>query len=92
MEIALEDLTVDSMGVSKVRTLLADVQVRSLHGVPLAELMNLRPGPILRNLEAICEDGGTRNSLCCKAKGRSAGANRVIINVGDSRQLYIQQP
>ena len=59
MEIALEDLTVESVGISKVRTLLADVQVRSLHGVPLAELINPRPRPILRDLEAIPDDGGT---------------------------------
>ena len=39
IEIALEDLTVESIGISKVRTLLADVQVRSLHGGPLAELI-----------------------------------------------------
>ena len=37
IEIALEDLTVESTGISKVRTLLADVQVRSLHSGPLAE-------------------------------------------------------
>lgn len=37
IEIALEDLTLESIGISKVRTLLADVQVRSLHGGPLAE-------------------------------------------------------
>ena len=63
----MEDLTVESIGISKVRTLLADVQVRSLHGVP----MNPRPGPIIRNLEAILEDGGTRNPLGYKAKGRT---------------------
>ena len=31
IEIALQDLTVESTGISKMRTLLADVQVRSLH-------------------------------------------------------------
>ncbi len=78
----MEDLTVESIGVAKVRTLLADLQVGSLHGGPLAELMNCRPWLIMRNLEAILEDGGTRNSLGYKVKGRSAEANRVIDNVG----------
>ena len=39
VKITLEDLTVESIGISKVRTFLADVQVRSLHGGPLAELI-----------------------------------------------------
>ncbi len=43
VEIALQDLTVESSGIPKVRTLLADVQARSLHGVPLAELINRPP-------------------------------------------------
>jgi len=51
VEVALEDLTVESSGISKVRTLLADVEVRSLHGVPLAELKNRRPWPVICDLE-----------------------------------------
>ena len=46
MEVALEDLTVESTGISKVRTLLTDVQVRRLHGGWLAELMKPRPSYI----------------------------------------------
>ena len=37
IEIALKDLTVESIDISKVRTLLADVQMRSLYSGPLAE-------------------------------------------------------
>ena len=36
MEIALQDLTVESIGFAKVRARLVDLQVRSLHGGPLA--------------------------------------------------------
>jgi len=39
VEIALKDLTVESLSISKVRTLLADVEVRSLHSGQLAELI-----------------------------------------------------
>jgi hypothetical protein len=42
MGIALEDLTVDSISVSKVRDLLADFQVRRLYGVSLAEQVYLQ--------------------------------------------------
>ena len=83
IEIALEDLTVESIGISKVRTLLADVWMRSLHGGQLADLMNPRPWPIIYNLESILEHGGTRNSLGYKAKGR------VIDNVGIAATPYL---
>ena len=63
VEITLENLAVESIGISKGRTLLAEVQMRSLHGGQLAELINPHPWPIIRNPEAILEDGGTRNSL-----------------------------
>ena len=40
MEIALQDLTVESIGITKVRArLVVDLQVRSLHGGPPAELI-----------------------------------------------------
>ena len=54
MKIALQDLTVESIGVAKVRARLVDLQVRSLHGGPPAELTircpwllryNLSPNP-----------------------------------------------
>ena len=47
VEIALKGLNVEGIRIAKVRTLLADIQVRSLHGVPLAEPINPRPGPII---------------------------------------------
>lgn len=37
--VTLEDLAVESIGIPKVRTLLADVQVRILHDGPLAKLI-----------------------------------------------------
>lgn len=90
MEITLEDLTAESIGISKVRTLLADVQVRSLHGGRLAERINPRPGPIICNLEAIPDDGGTWNFPHYKTKGYSAGASRVIIGLGIAAVLWLQ--
>lgn len=39
MEIALQDLTLECIGITKVRARLVDLQVRSLHGGPPAELI-----------------------------------------------------
>ena len=55
--------------------------------------MNPCPWSIIRNLEAILKDSGTRNSLGYTAKGRSARANRVIDSVQQGQPtllLYIQ--
>ena len=51
--------------------------------------MNPCPWSIIRNLEAILEDSGTRNSLGYIAKGRSARANRVIDSVGIANSTVV---
>ncbi len=52
MEIALKDLTIDSAGVSEMRTLQADFQVWSLHAGRSVEVGILHFEPLVYDLEA----------------------------------------
>lgn len=61
MEIALEDLAVESIGIAKVRARLVDLQVRSLHIVSSTNTMVLRFKPLTNNPKAICTEVGQGN-------------------------------